>query len=738
MANDDVRRVKDQIDIVVIIGDKVRLRPSGPGGGYIGLCPFHDEKTPSFRVSRERQNYHCFGCGKGGDIFSFVMETEGLDFRAALELLAERAGIELTDFGAGRGGKKRSVGSLHEVMEIAGKAFRALLSAPEGEAARAYLARRNISPETAARFELGWSGASWDATWRTLKNEGVSPRDAVDAGLTQEGQRGLYDRFRGRVMFPIRDVSGRLVAFGGRIVDGEGPKYINSPESALYSKRRNLYLLHAAKKAVQEKARAILTEGYMDALRLHMHGHDEAVASLGTSLTEDQAKLLKRFSNRCYICYDSDAAGQEATIRGMYTLQNFGLDVYVISLPVGKDPDELLNSEGGSALFEEALAKARPLVLQHLHTVRPLLDNPAARRGGVDSLFDGLLQLPPTSITPYVPQLAADMRFYPDQFWREFEQRRGRLSRMEPRKAPEEKGGQNGERLVFDALEAALCSLLWRDAEFRAGRREEVLALLSDARVKEIALAIMMESPEELEVRWHSTGERFALACIARGDSFCEELEFSQTPDADLRSAICDALRRKRAEERMGRIDERMKRHEATPEDLAEFQRLATQLKSGKKRASDPAQKKAPPRFAREALLLVACLLLALPARSPAAPAREVRPDSTQNAQNTVENSSAAAQNSVLEIRFALSRQTDATEKEKLYLRLIDEYPETQDAEEAHWALSSLYLDDFDEPREEDARKILERFLARYPSSLWAPHAEGRLLWLRGVVEKPL
>jgi DNA primase len=436
----------------------------------------------------------------------------------------------------------------------------------------------------ASRFELGWSGTSWDTTWRMLKNEGVLPRDAVDAGLAQEGQHGLYDRFRGRVMFPIRDVSGRLIAFGGRIVDGEGPKYINSPEGTLYSKRRNLYLLHAAKKAIQEKARAILTEGYMDALRLHMHGHDEAVASLGTSLTEDQAKLLKRFSNRCYICYDSDAAGQEATIRGMYTLQNFGLDVYVISLPVGKDPDELLNSEGGSGLFDEALAKARPLVLQHLHTVRPLLDDPVTRRGGVDSLFDGLLQLPPTSVTPYVPQLAADMRFYPDQFWRELEQRRSKFSRMEPRKTPDGKDRPVVERVTFDALEAALCSLLWRDPEFRASSREEILALLSDARVKEIALAIMMESPEELETRWHSTGERIALACIACGDSFCDELEFS--PDTDLRSAVCDALRRKRAEERMRRLDERMKRHEATSEDLAEFQRLATQLKSGKKRAS--------------------------------------------------------------------------------------------------------------------------------------------------------
>jgi DNA primase len=585
VPNDDVRRIKDQLDILDIVGDKVRLHRAGRN--YVGLCPFHDEKTPSFHVSQERQNYHCYGCGKGGDIFTFVMETEGLDFRQALELLAARAGIELTPLESRSGNApKPTAGSLYDVMETARKAFRWFLTTPEGEAARAYLTRRNISPEVAARFELGWSTSSWDAVWRVLQSERVSAQEALDAGLVLESQRGgFYDRFRGRVIFPIRDLSGRLIAFGGRIVDGEGAKYINSPEGTLYSKRRNLYLLHAAKNAIREKKRAMLVEGYMDALRLHIHGYSEAVASLGTALTEEQAKLLKRFADRCYICYDSDTAGQDAALRGMYTLQNSGLDVYVISLPVGKDPDELLNSEGGKALFDAAVDEARPLILQHLYAVKAQLEDPARRRGGVDSLWSGLLQLQPTTVAPYVSQLAGALGFYPDQFWRELEQfRRSRNNRAEEKKEGKEEEKKRGERDVYEPLEAALCAMLWRNGELRcACRPEEILPLIADTSVKEIVLAVMMESPQELESRWHSMNERFPLAFIARGDAFCEELEFTRDRDTDPWSIVCEELRRKRAKERMDYLDARMKRQEATLEEMAEFQKIAAQLKGGKK-----------------------------------------------------------------------------------------------------------------------------------------------------------
>ena len=243
----------------------------------MGLCPFHNEKTPSFHVSQERQNYHCFGCGKGGDIFTFVMETEGLDFRACLELLAARAGVMLTR----RGDGKRTGGDLYEVMGEAARFFSAQLRGPEGAAARAYLERRSLALADADRFGLGWSGSSWDALTRHLRGQGVTERQAVACGLALEGQRGgVYNRFRGRLMFPIRNVAGRVIAFGGRLVDGEGAKYINSPEGEIYSKRRNLYLLHEARSAIRERKHSILIEGYMDALRLHLCGFPEAVASL--------------------------------------------------------------------------------------------------------------------------------------------------------------------------------------------------------------------------------------------------------------------------------------------------------------------------------------------------------------------------------------------------------------------------------------------------------------------------
>lgn len=576
MANDDVQLVKEKLDIVDIVGDRVRLRRAGRD--FVGLCPFHNEKTPSFHVSQERQNYHCFGCGKGGDVFTFVMETEGLDFRACLELLAARAGVTLTR----RGDGKRAGGDLYEVMGEAARFFSAQLRGPEGAAARAYLERRSLAPADADRFGLGWSGSSWDALTRHLRSQGVTERQAVACGLALEGQRGgVYDRFRGRLMFPIRNVAGRVIAFGGRLVDGEGAKYINSPEGDIYSKRRNLYLLHEARSTIRERKRSILVEGYMDALRLHLCGFPEAVASLGTSLTEDQARLLKRFSDTCYICYDSDAAGQEATLRGMYVLQELGLDVRVVSLPSGKDPDEFLLASGGPARFEEAIANARPLILQHLAAVRGALESPDGRRAGVESLMNGLLQLDPSSIAPHVPALAGALNLYPHEFWRELEDFRRRAPRPSSRRAeapaaPEEREPQR--KLVLDPLESALCSLLWRDGTRRRTPAEEVLALLSDERVKEVALAILMESPAALEARWLSLNDRYPLALLARGDAFCDELAAS--PDgADPWGVVCAALRRRRGEARLAALNARMKQGAATAEELAEAHALASALK---------------------------------------------------------------------------------------------------------------------------------------------------------------
>ncbi|HPP38518.1 MAG TPA: DNA primase, partial [Thermosynergistes sp.] len=278
MDRDVIGEIKKRLDIVDLVGDYVQLRKVGRN--YRALCPFHTEKTPSFYVSPERQTYHCFGCGKGGDAFTFLMEIEGVSFPQALERLAKRAGVTLS-----KSARPKAEGDLSEVIELALKFYRDALHSPSGEVARSYLKHRELPPEVWETFELGWAPPSWDYLWQSLQRHGVTFELAERCGLVLMGSRSPYDRFRGRVMFPVRDVSGKLVAFGGRLVVGEGAKYINSPESELFQKRNCLYLLERAKKSIRQRGRSILVEGYIDAIRLHISGYPETVASLGTSLT---------------------------------------------------------------------------------------------------------------------------------------------------------------------------------------------------------------------------------------------------------------------------------------------------------------------------------------------------------------------------------------------------------------------------------------------------------------------
>ncbi|MGC9373037.1 MAG: DNA primase, partial [Thermovirgaceae bacterium] len=399
MARDEIEEVRERLDIVDVIGDYLRLNRSGRN--YRALCPFHSEKTPSFYVSPKRQTWHCFGCGRGGDLFSFVMEQEGLSFPEALRLLAERAGVALKARQSDKGAK-----DLYDIMNEAHAFYRKQMQGRGAEAARAYLSRRGIDVKRAVLFELGWAPQGWDGLKRHFSTRGISLRQAVQAGLLVEGDRGTYDRFRGRILFPIKDVRGRVIALGGRIVSGEGAKYINSPESPIYSKRSSLYLLNSAKRNMREKGRAILVEGYMDALKLHLEGFTETVATLGTSLTEEQAALLKRFCEQCLICYDADIAGQEAAIRGMYLLQRAGLDMRVVTLPEGMDPDDLVSTEDGGERFEELLEKAAPLPLFHIAAKRGELADESRANGARREIIEGLAGLPVLEANRYLPEVA--------------------------------------------------------------------------------------------------------------------------------------------------------------------------------------------------------------------------------------------------------------------------------------------------------------------------------------------
>jgi DNA primase len=344
------------VDIVELVSETVKLRRAGRN--WVGLCPFHEEKTPSFNVTPDRGLFYCHGCHASGDVFTYLMRREGCDFPEAVERLAARAGVRLPERRGPNPRLQSQRDRLARVLDDASAFFREHLPA-----AAAYLSRRGVSEETARRFGLGFAPPEWDALLRALTRRGHEPQTLAEAGLVaaRPAGDGYYDRFRGRLMFPIHDERGALVAFGGRALGEDHPKYLNSPETPLFSKRRTWYGLHLAREAIRREGRAIVTEGYMDVVTAHQHGFTAAVASLGTSLSAEQAGALARHAEEVFIAYDADSAGQAATWRGLGILQETDLRVRVVSLPAGRDPDELLRREGAEA-FRTALESALPLV----------------------------------------------------------------------------------------------------------------------------------------------------------------------------------------------------------------------------------------------------------------------------------------------------------------------------------------------------------------------------------------
>ena len=341
-------------DIVDLVSESVRLTKKGRN--YWGLCPFHSEKTPSFSVSADKQIYKCFGCGKGGGAINFVMELDNLPFRDAVALLAKRAGLEVPDSGYSAGAKERRE-KLLAINKQAARAFHRWLYAPEGVEGLAYLQRRGLSRRTLTSFGLGFAPNRWDALIQELGQQGYDKRDLLDAGLAVNNQDGrIYDRFRNRVMFPIIDIRGEVIGFGGRVMDDSTPKYLNSPDTPVYNKSRNVFALNIAKKS--KAGRVILTEGYMDTISLHQAGFDSAVASLGTSLTPEHAQLLSRYFPEAIIAYDGDGAGVSAAQRAIPLLERAGMKVRVLRITGAKDPDEFIKNLGAEA-FEERIRKAR-------------------------------------------------------------------------------------------------------------------------------------------------------------------------------------------------------------------------------------------------------------------------------------------------------------------------------------------------------------------------------------------
>ena len=336
-------------DIVDLVSESVRLTKKG--NSWWGCCPFHSEKTPSFHVVPDRQMYKCFGCGKGGGAINYVMELENLPFRDAVAVLAQRAGMQMPEIGSSSPGARERRNKILEINKQAARTFHRWLNGPEGIRGLSYLQARGLSKGVLVNFGLGFAPDSWNGLITAMAALGYDKRDLLDAGLAVSSKDGrIYDRFRNRVIFPIIDVRGDVIGFGGRVMDDSTPKYLNSPDTPVYNKSRNLFALNRAK--TSKAGRVILTEGYMDTISLHQAGFDSAVASLGTALTEEHGQLLSRYFKEAVIAYDSDGAGVAAAQRAIPLLEKAGLKVKVLRMQGAKDPDEFIKARGRDAFAQ--------------------------------------------------------------------------------------------------------------------------------------------------------------------------------------------------------------------------------------------------------------------------------------------------------------------------------------------------------------------------------------------------
>ena len=495
-----VDEIKDRLDIVEVIQSSVPLKKAGRN--YKGLCPFHAEKTPSFVVFPDTGTWHCFGaCGTGGDVFSFIMKQENLDFGEALQVLARRAGVELEPRSPQAAEAEKRLDLLRQINQAAATYFHHLFfNSDEASRARAYLEKRGLNRQTIDRFQIGYSLDLWDGLLRYLTNKGYALADLREVGLIiqREDESGYYDRFRGRVVFPIRDHRGRVLGFGGRIL-GEGvPKYLNSPQTPLFDKSSVLFGLDQAKAGIRTAGEAVIVEGYMDVLMAHQHGINNVVAQMGTALTEAQLRLLKRHTQQFVLALDSDVAGDQATLRGLDVARQvmdrevipvptpqglirfedqLAADIRIVSLPPGRDPDEVILES--PSRWAQLIAQAKPVMDYYFDAFTADLDL-ATAKGKADAvralgpLIAGIGDR--VQRTHYLQQLARMVQVDERSLWQQIRQTAGRQEPLRPRRTepkPEEPGGAplglDGHCLAFVLYHPALL-----------GRADEVMAAIEE------------------------------------------------------------------------------------------------------------------------------------------------------------------------------------------------------------------------------------------------------------------
>jgi DNA primase len=584
-------RVKQQADIVRVVGEYVRLKKSGQN--FSGLCPFHSEKTPSFAVHPVKQIYHCFGCGVGGDVFKFVMEMEKISFPEAIRAVAEKCGIAVPQARERSPEERRENQQRTSLVEMHREAAaffaQQLNGTPEGKAARAYLLDRGLDSEAMARFGIGFAPSGGEALLRLMKQK--HPEKVLEvSGLFSRDQSGrLYDRFRRRVMFPIANDSGKIVAFGGRSLGDDLPKYLNSPETPIYSKSNILYHLDRAKESLRQRDFAVLVEGYMDAIAVALAGISNVVASCGTSLTEPQVKLLNRFTRRIIVNYDPDTAGQAATERSLSILLEQGVEVRVLALPGGKDPDSFIRSEGAAA-YTKLLNEAPPYVDYLISRASKMdLTSAEGKLRAVNFLMPYVQRIPDRILrSEWATRIAQQLRIE-EPVLRESMRKAANERRSEVKARP----GFTGR--AEKAAERRLVQMLIEADEFRSQLAKQI-------RAEDLHVGLETERILAVLVGACESGERpdaasLALALEDRDRRLLFEIAFetAAAPTWEGAESCLMVLRRRRVEEEFAAVMKQIGEQSAAEGASGELLRLlerARELEEVRRRLIPPSQQR--------------------------------------------------------------------------------------------------------------------------------------------------
>ncbi|MCS7253249.1 MAG: DNA primase [Armatimonadota bacterium] len=530
-----IREVRERNDIVEVVSSYVSLKRAGKN--YVALCPFHQEKTPSFTVSPDKQLWHCFGCGLGGDVFSFVQRVENIPFGEALRKLAERVGIKIERLS---GGEASLRARLIEINKLAMNFYELALWSNVGKAARDYLKRRGISEEIARCFNLGYAPAEWEALTNYLKKCSVAPEEAVRVGLIIRAETGdrYYDRFRDRLMFPIMSASGDVIGFGGRALGDNPAKYINTPETPIFQKRDVLYALHIARKAIQQSGAAIVVEGYMDAIALHQFGFQNTVATMGTALTPQMLSQLRRYAGIVYLAFDADSAGMSATLRSSALFRQMDVEVRVVAMPEGMDPDGYVRREGAEA-FKALVEKSFKMIDYKVE--RFLLSSEGSRptSQALRHLMAILREVDDPLERERVMQRVA-------RCWSEGDGERVIRTLEAIQSAWRKHEAASSTRAISTSADNAIERALLERSKaplpkgVEQAERELVAAMLQD----ELAARRIIEllSPDEFILQSHSQIARIVVACI-EGDEFHNLPQYiSELTDEQLRSQACGLM----------------------------------------------------------------------------------------------------------------------------------------------------------------------------------------------------